>query len=322
MPPDRPRVVIHDPIRSPDWSYATDAAIIERAGADLILPEDETAADRAIEDADVVIVSGIRRLGRADIERMRDPVGILCYSIGMDRVDGDAAAERGIPVRNVPGYCSDEVADHAMTLLLAAWRRLVPLSRKAASGDWSVDGDTDHAAIRRLRGSTLGIIGLGRIGGGVARRARAFGMHTIGYDPYVAAPDPEVRLMPLDDVLAAADGLVICAALTGETRGLIGDAALQQVRPGCILVNVARGAIVDERALLAALQDGRVAVAALDVRDPEPPDPASDGLAAHPNVLQTPHIAASSQEAVEDLHRMAAHICVDLLRDAGRLPRA
>jgi len=312
-------VVILDPIRAAGWSYAVDAAIIDESGADLIVPPDDVSADAAVEDADVVIVSGIRRLRASDVQRLRNAVGVLCYSIGMDKVDGEAARARGIQVRNVPGYCSDEVADHALTLLLAAWRRLLPMVGKATHGAWDVVGDDDHAAIRRLRGSTLGIVGLGRIGQGVARRAAAFGMRIVGHDPYLAAAPVGVTLLPLADVLSGSDGIVLCAALTPETRHLLDAAALATLKPGCILVNVARGGLVDEAALAAALRDGRVALAALDVRDPEPPDRAHDPLAL-PNVIMTPHIAASSQEAAADLHTMAATICVEMLRDAGRLP--
>jgi D-3-phosphoglycerate dehydrogenase len=174
-----------------------------------------------------------------------------------------------------------------------------------------------------LRGKTLGIVGAGRIGRGVARRARGFGLRTIAADPFVEpGTDPELEILPLPEVLAQADALVLCAALTSESRHLIDRAALALVRPGMVLVNVARGGLVDESALAAALAEGRVGAAALDVRDPEPPRPASDPLAGFDNVILTPHMAATSQEAVEDLHRMAAEISLELLRAGGRLPAA
>jgi phosphoglycerate dehydrogenase-like enzyme len=133
--------------------------------------------------------------------------------------------------------------------------------------------------------------------------------------------DAELELVGLDELLARADAIVICAALTPGAPPLISRDALERVRPGLILVNVARGGHVDEDALAAALQDGRVAVAALDVRATEPP-PAPDPLAGLANVIQTPHVAASSREAAEDLHRLAAQYVLGLLEDAGRIPAA
>jgi D-3-phosphoglycerate dehydrogenase len=318
-----PTVTFYDPIRGRDWDYTIEQKVLAPHGVRLVVPPTDEAADAAIQDADVVVVTGIRRLHAPQVTSLRRAVGILCYSIGMDKVDGAAAAERGIPVRNVPGYCSDEVADHALTLLLAAWRRLGPLSRRTAEGNWNNADNQDLRAIRRMRGSTVGIVGAGRIGKGVARRARGFGFRTIASDPFVEpGSDPELEILPLPELLAQSDAVVLCAALTAENRHLIGEQSLAQVRPGLVLVNVARGGLVDETALAAALADGRVAVAALDVRDPEPPTPGADPLAGFDNLLLTPHIAASSQEAVLDLHRMAAEISLELLRAGGRLDKA
>lgn len=314
-----PRVVFYDPIPG-DWSYALERSILDPLGVELQVPADAAEAERLIVDADVVIVTGIGRLGAESIGRLRDPAGLLCYSIGMNQVDGAAAAARGIPVRNVAGYCADEVADHALTLLLATWRHLVPLATILAADGWEASQTSEHVrAIRRIRGKTLGILGAGRIGQKVADRARGFGLRTIASDPY-APGTPELPVLPLIEMLAQADALVVCAALTPESRGTLSAEALAHVKPGMLFVNVARGGLVDEAALEAALADGRIAAAALDVRDPEPPDPSDDRLTGLPNVIATPHIAASSQEAVEDLHLQAAEICVELLRAAGRLP--
>jgi D-3-phosphoglycerate dehydrogenase len=313
-----PRVVFYDPIPG-DWSYAIERSVLDPLGVELVVPDDEAEAERAVEDADVVIVTGVRRLGAEAIARLRRPAGLLCYSIGMDQVDAAAARERGIPVRNVPGYCTDEVADHALTLLLAAWRHLVPLAGLTAGAGWDAARASGAiGSIRRIRGRTLGILGAGRIGSRVGERARAFGLRTIAADPYAPGTDL-LPVVPLEELLARADAIVCCAALTSASRGLLGADALSRVKPGLILVNVARGGLIDERALADALRDGRVAAAALDVRDPEPPDRASDPLAGLPNVIETPHIAASSQEAVDDLHAQAAEACADLLRAAGRL---
>ena len=317
----RPRVVVFDPIPG-GWSFDVDAAVLGERGVELFVPPDEPAAEEAIRTADAVIVTGVRRLDAARIERLERCAGILCYSIGMDKVDGPTASAAGIPVRNVPDYCTDEVSDHAMTLLLAAQRRLLPIANAAAAGEWPLRDRTQLATIRRLRGQTLGIAGAGRTGRLVARKARGFGFRTIAHDPFVTDPgDPDLELVTLEALLRRADAIVICAALTPGAPPLISRDALAQVRSGLILVNVARGGHVDEDALAAALQDGRVAVAALDVRADEPPTN-PDPLGGLPNVIQTPHVAASSREAADDLHRLAAQNVLGLLEDAGRIPAA
>jgi D-3-phosphoglycerate dehydrogenase len=314
----RPRVVVYDPIPG-DWSFEAETAILGERDVDLVVPNAPEHADEAIRTADAVIVTGVRRLDAARIATLERCAGILCYSIGMDKVDGPAASAAGLPVRNVPDYCTDEVSDHALTLLLAAQRRLVPIANATALGEWPLRDRAQLGAIRRLRGQTLGIAGAGRTGRLVARKARGFGFLTIAHDPFVTDPgDPELELVAFDDLLRRADAIVICAALTPGTPPLITRNALARVRPGLILVNVARGGHVDEDALAEALRDGRVAVAALDVRATEPPA-VPDPLAGLPNVIQTPHVAASSREAAEDLHRLAARYVLDLLEDAGRV---
>jgi D-3-phosphoglycerate dehydrogenase len=237
----------------------------------------------------------------------------------MDKVDGPAAQAAGIVVRNVPDYCTDEVSDHALALLLAAERRIVPLAT-ATARSWKVDRALIEP-IRRLRGQTLGILGAGRIGRLVARKARAFGFVTIAHDPVVSdVGEPELELVTLDELLERSDALVLCAALTPSSRGIIDEAALARVRRGVIIVNVARGELIDELALADAVQDGRVGYAALDVRSPEPPEPADDPLAGLPNVVWTPHVAATSRDAIDDLHHLAARYVLELLEAAGRIP--
>src|SRR6476660_1856056 len=179
----RPRVVVFDPVPGPStWSPET--AIFGSRGVDLIVPDDATAADAAIRTADAVIVTGYGKLDADRVAGLERAVGILCYSIGMDKVDGPAAKAAGIPVRNVPDYCTDEVSDHAVTLLLAAERRLVPIA-SATFQRWGRQPELT-GSIHRLRGQTLGILGAGRIGRLVARKARAFGFLTIAHDPIVS----------------------------------------------------------------------------------------------------------------------------------------
>lgn len=317
----RPRVVVFDPIPG-DWLFDPEVEALGRRGVDLEVPADAVAADASIRTADAIIVTGVRRLDAARIAGLERCAGILCYSIGTDKVDGAAAAAAGVPVRNVPDYCTDEVSDHGLTLLLAAQRRLMPIANATARGEWPLRDRSQLTAIRRLRGQTLGIAGAGRTGRLVARKARAFGFRTIAHDPFVTeTDDPDLELVALDRLLAEADAIVLCASLTPGAAPLLSREALGQVRPGLILVNVARGGHVDEIALAEALRDGRVAVAALDVRASEPPGEA-DPLNGLANVILTPHVAASSREAAEDLHRLAAKYLLDLLQDAGRIPVA
>jgi D-3-phosphoglycerate dehydrogenase len=314
-------VVVFDPIPG-DWSFDPEADVLGRRGIDLVVPMSEAAADVAILTADAVIVTGVRRLDADRIAGLERCAGILCYSIGMDKVDGRAAAAAGVAVRNVPDYCTDEVSDHGLTLLLAAQRHLLPIANATARGEWPLRDRSQLATIRRLRGQTLGIAGAGRTGRLVARKARAFGFRTVAYDPFVTdAGDPDLELVELDALLEEADAIVLCAALAPGSPPLMDREALAKVRPGVVLVNVARGGHIDEAALAEALQDGRVAVAALDVRANEPPGE-TDPLRGLANVILTPHVAASSREAADDLHRLAAAYVLGLLEDAGRIPVA
>jgi NAD(P)-dependent dehydrogenase (short-subunit alcohol dehydrogenase family) len=164
----------------------------------------------------------------------------------MNQVDHDAAAAAGIRVTNVP-FCVDEVSDHALTLLLMAERRVLTIANRTAAGDWDFGGSEEYKAIHRLRGRTVGIIGTGRIGREVARKARVFGYRTLGYDPYVTDPgDPQIEMLPLDSVMRQSDAVVTCADLNPSSKGVVGRDSLAHVRPGTILVNIARGGLVDE----------------------------------------------------------------------------
>ena len=181
--------------------------------------------------------------------------------------------------------------------------------------EWPLLGE-----IHRLRSRTVGIIGLGRIGHLTARKLHGFRPTVIAHDPFIdGTDDPDVELVSLDELAARSDIVVSCAALTDTSRGIIGRDFLAKTRPGVIIVNVSRGGIVDEEALADALDAGHVAYAALDVRSPEPPDPARDRLTSRPDVLLTQHIAASSVESIAGLHVEAAEQIIRILREAGRL---
>jgi D-3-phosphoglycerate dehydrogenase len=302
-----------------DWRYDVERGILEPLGIDLVVPDTADEARAAMVDADVIFTSS--PITAEDIATLRDCAGIVCYSVGMDYVDAKAAAARGIAVWNCPTSNNEEVSDHAVLLILAAQRRLLPFALAARAGDWDVYEWPQIGQIHRIRSRTIGIIGFGRIGHLVARKLHGFGPTVIAYDPYLnGTNDPQVELVSLDELCRRADIVVSCAALTDTSRGLIDATTIARMKPGVLLVNVSRGPIVVEAALKAALESGHVAYAALDVRSPEPPDPADDLLTGDDRVVLTQHIAASSVESIAGLHVEAAEQIIKLLRESGRLP--
>ena len=265
-----------------------------------------------------MVLRGERRIDSRLISEMSRCVGVVSYSVGLDGIDLDAAARAGISVRNVPGYCTDEVSDHAILLILAALRRLPHWLRTVEAGRWLQF--EDQVTVRRLRGLIVGIVGAGRIGTAVAGKARAFGMTTIAHDPFRAEDSEQLPLVARDELLARADVIVLCASGTSASPFRLGRddfAALKTPAP--VVVNVARGGLLDETALAEALEAGTVSAAALDVRVTEPPDPAADPLAGAPNLILTPHVAASSAAAIADLRVGVAEAAIDLLAAARRL---
>ncbi len=215
-------------------------------------------------------------------------------SVGVDHIDVAAATQRGIPVGHTPGVLAETTADLAFAMLLAAARRVVEADRWLRAGGWTRERHWDPEGFvgRDVHGATLGVLGLGAIGRAVARRARGFGMRVLGWTRSGRAVEG-VEAAPLLEVLGRADFISVHVALTPETRGLLDAAALARTKPGAILVNTARGGIVDEAALSEALQSGRLAAAALDVFESEPIDLASPLLVA-PNLVLTPHIGSAS----------------------------
>ena len=317
-----PLVVIPEPIRSMGWSYDVERSILEPLGIRLLVPATVDEARAGLPDADVVFTSS--PLGADDIARLgAGCVGILCYSVGMDYVDAAAAKERGIPIWNCPTSNNEEVSDHAILMILAAQRRLLPFAIAARAGEWDIYEWPQLSQIHRIRSRTIGIIGLGRIGHLVAQKLHGFRPTVIAYDPFITGTsDQDVELVSLDTLATRSDIVVSCAALTETSRGIIGADFLAKTKKGVLIVNVSRGGIVDEAALVDALDSGHVAYAALDVRSPEPPVAGQDRLTGRDDVVLTQHIAASSVESVAGLHVEAAEQIVRLLRDAGRLQAA
>jgi D-3-phosphoglycerate dehydrogenase len=241
---------------------------------------------------------------------------IARYGIGVDNVDVEAATRAGITVTNVPDYCLDEVADHALALLLATARGVVPVALAVRAGGWPVA----PPGIHRLAGRRLALLGVGRIGRRVADRARAFGYEVVGFDPYVEDWDG-IGIAPAESAEAAvaeADAVSLHAPLTAATRHLIGERTIAAMRRAPVVINTSRGGLVDLAAAMRALQDGRIGALALDVTDPEPLPP-EHPLRTHPRAVITPHIAFHSAEAQAELQRRAAEEVVRAL--TGRPPR-
>jgi phosphoglycerate dehydrogenase-like enzyme len=265
-----------------------------------------------------LIVAAVPRIWGAVLQSLRKARIIVRNGVGYDNIDAQGARAMGIAVANVPDYCTEEVADHAITLAIALERRFHRAIQDVRTGRWTW---TAAIPVRRLRGQTFGIVGCGRIGTAVALRTKAFGFRAGFYDPY-SRPGYEkaigvTRFDSLDALLEASDMVSLHAPLTAETLGMIGECQLAGMKPGAFLVNTARGPLVQERPLIGALNSGRLAGAALDVLEREPAfDPE---LVAHPNCLLTPHMAFYSEEAMEEVRVSAARTVLEVLR--GAVPR-
>lgn len=229
---------------------------------------------------------------------------IVPYGVGTDMIDVRAALEHGVDVQPVVDYCVDEVADHAMALVLASLRRIVPLSSAVRCGGWPTTDDLGH--VRTLARRRFAVVGFGSIGRAVIRRARAFGALPVAHDPFVDAAvirDAGATPASIEDAFRC-DVVSLHLPLTDATRGMVSTELLALLPDGALLVNVARGGVVDEAALRSELDAGRIA-AALDVFSIEPP-PAGHPLVAAPNTLVTPHAAWYSDNALTELRQRAA----------------
>jgi lactate dehydrogenase-like 2-hydroxyacid dehydrogenase len=230
------------------------------------------------------------------------------YAVGFDNVDVQECTRRGVAVGNTPGVLTETTADLAWTLLMAAARRVVEGADYVRAGRWRTWGPMLLLG-PDVHGATLGIVGFGRIGQAVARRAGGFGMEILYHDveqlPDEVAGPLGATYVPLDELLERADFVSLHVNLTPETRGLINEERLRRMKPSAVIVNTARGPVVDPRALEAALRDGVIGAAALDVTDPEP-IPADDPLLSLPNCLVVPHIASASHATRARMAEMAA----------------
>ena len=262
------------------------------ADVQAILPEAEFATmAEAGPDVEALLVSPDAPVRAADVDRLPGLKVIATASTGTDHIDLDAAQARGIAVHNVAGYCTEEVADHALACVLAGWRGLFALDAAMRAGGW------DYAAaglLRRADASCLGIVGLGRIGRALAARARALGIEVVAHDPYAAGGD--VELVELSELLARADAVSLHLPWTPGPPPLIAAAELALMRPDAVLVNLARPGVADLDAVGAALREGRLGAAFWDVWPQEPPVLPDSRLDA-PRLVVTPHAAWYSAQA-------------------------
>ncbi len=291
----------------------TGVDVLRGAGIDVVSTVGATAGElhAALADADGLIVRSETRVDRALLARSPRLAVVARAGVGVDAIDVPAATEAGIVVLNTPGANTLAATEHTFALMLALVRHVPDAAAAVRAGRWTRGPFTGT----ELHGKTLGIVGLGRIGGAVAERARAFGMRLVASDPFVSrerAAALGAELVPLAALLRACDIVTLHVPLGPQTRGMIGREQLAALRPQALLVNCARGEIVDEAALYDALEAKALRGAALDVVAEEPPPPEGTGarLHRHPRVIATPHVGGSTVEALE-------RIATELARDVA-----
>lgn len=309
-----------------DWEAATLAAIPDfafelRSGS----PATDDEMIELAKDAHALLISSREPVSRRTFEAFTQGKVVARYAVGLDHIDLDAAADHGVVVTHYPMYCTAEVADHALAMILALNRRIVQFDRDLRAGAWATHTHHMNRILRGpippLRESTVGIVGIGRIGTAVAERLTPFGVRLIASDPHL---DPaEIRSrgahpVELDELLAESDIVTLHCPLTPETRGLIDHRAFASMKPSAMLVNTARGPVVDLDAAITALTTGEIAGAALDVVYPEPL-PMTSPLYQLEQVILTPHAAYYSERSVEIIREETLMAAVDVLQ--GRMPK-
>ena len=295
--------------------------LLKKAGWNIVLTTKDNL-NAEIADADALIVRSATKVTAELLDMAPRLRAVGRAGVGVDNIDLDAATTRGVLVMSTPGGNAVSVAEHTFALLLALARQVPRLDKAMHEGKW----EKSSAAGTEVRGKTLGLIGLGRIGSEVAIRADAFDMRVLGYDPYIseaAAKEVQVELVPLEKLLAESDFISLHTALSPATQNLINRATIAQMKKGARIINAARGELIDEAALADALKSGQLGGAALDVFVQEPPK--DSPLLGMPNVIATPHVAGSTTEAQEEVGTQVAvqikdYLADGLIRNAVNLP--
>jgi len=284
------------------------------------IPREELLAK--VPECEGVVVRSATKIDKEAIEAGKRLKVVARAGVGMDNIDVEAATQRGVVVMNTPDGNTTSAAEHTMALMLSLLRNIPKADAKMRTGGWDRNKFTGH----ELFGKTLGIIGLGRIGRQVAKRAQSFEMKTIGADPFASAESAArdgIELVDLDRLLATSDIITLHTPATEETRGMIGKANIAKMKKGVFLVNCARGALIVDDDLAEALKSGQVAGAAIDVYTKEPPE--NCPLVGLENVVTTPHLGASTEEAQINVGITIAHQMIDALlerevRNAANMP--
>lgn len=284
-----------------------EAAAAQAAGAEFAAFQCRTAAEvaEAVAGADIAVVQ-FAPMDHAAVEALAPGAAVIRYGIGFDNIDTNATNARGVPASYVPDYCLDEVADHTTALILMQLRKIVPLDASLRRGDWSAVAVA--APLPAYASTTIGFLGLGQIGRSVLKRLAPSGFSFIVADPMLDAASAAalgVRLVSAEELVAQADVLSLHAPATVQTTGFVNAERLARMKPNAVIVNTARGALIDEAALAAALKSGTIAGAALDVFGVEPL-PASSPLRDAPNLILTPHAAWYSEQAITRLQQLVA----------------
>ena len=292
--------------------------VLSEIGAELVVGQSKTEEEiiEIARDADGILVA--RSMITAKIIHALERCKVMVrYGVGVDNIDIPAATQKGIMVSNVLDYCVEEVADHALALILSLARKVVFSARRVQAGEWSIQ---NLEPLKRLSRQTVGVVGYGRIGKMLAQKASAVGFRVIGYVPFVGKMGPEdngISFVSLETILKESDFVSLHTPLTAETQGMIGDENIRLMKPTAAIVNVSRGALIDENALICALKEKRLAGAGLDVLVNEAAD-SGHPLQTMEEVIVTSHTAFYSEEAIEELQQKAAQKVVSAL--SGQLP--
>ncbi len=316
MAPDATTVVITD---CDHETVDPELRVLGEAGVSVRVAQCRTSGDVVAQARSAqVLINQYAPIDATVLAALEGCRAVVRYGVGVDNVDVQAATRAGVWVVNVPDYGVEEVADHTLALLLALLRQIPRLDRDVRAGGWHYQV---ARPLHRLSGLTVGVVGYGRIGSAFARRVAALGMAVVVCDlvDCTGRLGEGMRQAPLDELLAVSDAVSLHLPLNPSTHHLLGGAELARMKRGARLVNTARGGLVDADALLAALEDGALAGAALDVRETEPP-PAADALVRADNVVTTPHAAWYSEESYLALKTEVAREAVRVVR--GERPRS
>ncbi len=311
-----------------DYDYgdlAIEEKILQAVGAEVIGLQAKCENDllKAAQDCDAMM-NQYARIGAKTISAMQNCKVIARYGVGVDIVDVAAASEKKILVTNVRDYCTEEVADHAISMWLALARNLFAYNTATHQGIWHWQSG---APVYRLRGQTMGIISFGRIGQAIAERARAFGVNVVVYDPYInadVARQHQVTLVNKEKLIAQSDIFMMQVPMTADTRHFLSEAEFAAMKRHALIINTGRGPTIDNKALYRALREGWIAGAALDDPEEEPAKraqwtPADNPLFSLPNVIVTPHSAYYSEESICAARTLAASEVARVL--TGEQPR-